>query len=121
MLIYVGRRFTLGQGNLFALYVMGYTAGRGWIEALREDHANHILGVRLNDWTALLVFIGGGDLVLRAPQPPRRLALHRQAAPAPAEAASGVTTPSAAGAAEPTATPTGEADDRRDQRGRRGR
>ncbi len=58
-LLYVGRRFVLGQGNLFALYVMGYTVGRGWIEALREDHANHILGVRLNDWTSLLVFIGG--------------------------------------------------------------
>ena len=42
-----------------ALYVMGYTAGRGWIEALRSDHANHILGLRLNDWTAIIVFIGG--------------------------------------------------------------
>jgi prolipoprotein diacylglyceryl transferase len=58
-LIYVGRRYKLGQSNLFALYVMGYTLGRGWIEALREDHANHFLGVRLNDWTALLVFIAG--------------------------------------------------------------
>ena len=58
-LIYIGRRYTLGQSNLFALYVMGYTLGRGWIEALREDHANHFLGVRLNDWTALLVFIAG--------------------------------------------------------------
>jgi prolipoprotein diacylglyceryl transferase len=58
-LIYIGRRYTLGQSNLFALYVMGYTVGRGWIEALREDHANHFLGVRLNDWTALLVFIAG--------------------------------------------------------------
>ncbi len=28
-LLYVGRRFVLGQGNLFALYVMGYTVGRG--------------------------------------------------------------------------------------------
>ncbi len=56
-LIYVGRRVKLGQGNLFALYVMGYTVGRAWIEALREDHANHFFGVRLNDWTALFVFI----------------------------------------------------------------
>jgi prolipoprotein diacylglyceryltransferase len=42
-----------------ALYVMGYTAGRGWIEALRTDHANHILGLRLNDWTSIIVFLGG--------------------------------------------------------------
>jgi prolipoprotein diacylglyceryltransferase len=33
--------------------------GRAWIEALRTDHANHILGLRLNDWTSLLVFLGG--------------------------------------------------------------
>jgi prolipoprotein diacylglyceryltransferase len=42
-----------------ALYVIGYTAGRAWIEALRTDHANHILGLRLNDWTSIIVFIGG--------------------------------------------------------------
>jgi prolipoprotein diacylglyceryl transferase len=57
-LILVDRRLRLGRGNLFAIYVMGYTAGRGWIEALRHDHANHILGLRLNDWTAILVFLG---------------------------------------------------------------
>jgi phosphatidylglycerol---prolipoprotein diacylglyceryl transferase len=44
---------------VMALYVMGYTAGRAWIEALRTDHANHFLGLRLNDWTALIVFLGG--------------------------------------------------------------
>jgi len=38
------------------LYVMAYTAGRAWIESLRTDHANHLLGLRLNDWTALIVF-----------------------------------------------------------------
>jgi phosphatidylglycerol---prolipoprotein diacylglyceryl transferase len=58
-LIYVDRRLRLGRGNVMALYVMGYTFGRAWIEALRHDHANHILGLRLNDWTAILVFVGG--------------------------------------------------------------
>jgi prolipoprotein diacylglyceryltransferase len=58
-LLLVDRRLRLGRGNLMALYVMGYTAGRGWIEALRHDHANHILGLRLNDWTSLVVFLGG--------------------------------------------------------------
>jgi prolipoprotein diacylglyceryl transferase len=57
-LLIVDRKFRLGRGNVFALYVMGYTAGRGWIEALRKDHANHILGLRLNDWTTILVFVG---------------------------------------------------------------
>ncbi|MDT4892865.1 MAG: hypothetical protein QOE97_1900 [Pseudonocardiales bacterium] len=56
-LLLVDRRYRLGRGNVFALYAMGYTAGRAWIEALRHDHANHILGLRLNDWTALIVFV----------------------------------------------------------------
>lgn len=59
ILIWVGRRWRLGSGQLFAIYVMGYTAGRGWIEALRHDHANHILGLRLNDWTSIIVFLVG--------------------------------------------------------------
>jgi prolipoprotein diacylglyceryl transferase len=56
-LLYLDRRLRLGRGNVMALYVMGYTAGRAWIEALRTDHANHILGLRLNDWTAIIVFL----------------------------------------------------------------
>jgi hypothetical protein len=35
---------------------MAYVAGRSWIEYLRVDHANHILGLRLNDWTSIFVF-----------------------------------------------------------------
>jgi prolipoprotein diacylglyceryl transferase len=58
-LILIDRRLRLGRGNVMALYVMGYTAGRAWIEALRTDHANHFLGVRLNDWMSLVVFLGG--------------------------------------------------------------
>ncbi len=58
-LLLLDRRLRLGRGNVMALYVMGYTAGRVWIEALRSDHANRILGLRLNDWTSVLVFIGG--------------------------------------------------------------
>lgn len=48
----------LTGGRLFALYVATYTVGRAWVEALRVDHANHILGLRLNDWTSLVVFLG---------------------------------------------------------------
>ncbi len=57
-LLYLVKRHTFGRGNVMALYVMGYTIGRFWIEALRHDHANHILGLRLNDWTAIIVFVG---------------------------------------------------------------
>jgi prolipoprotein diacylglyceryl transferase len=56
LLLGADRRHRLHSGRLFALYVAAYTAGRGWVEALRSDHANHLLGLRLNDWTALIVF-----------------------------------------------------------------
>jgi prolipoprotein diacylglyceryl transferase len=52
------RRFRFGRGRAFALYAMGYTAGRFWIEMMRTDAATRILGVRLNVWTAALVFLG---------------------------------------------------------------
>ncbi len=58
VVIWADRRFNLGHGRAFALYVLLYTVGRVWIEALRIDSANHILGVRLNVWTSILVGLG---------------------------------------------------------------
>lgn len=50
------------RGRLFAAYIMGYTLGRVWIEALRVDEANHVLGLRLNVWTSIVVFAIGAAL-----------------------------------------------------------
>ncbi|MER7590023.1 prolipoprotein diacylglyceryl transferase [Micromonospora sp. NPDC127501] len=58
LVLILDRRLKLGRGRAFALYVMGYTVGRFWIELMRTDEANQILGVRLNVWTAALVFLG---------------------------------------------------------------
>ncbi|MFL6137601.1 MAG: prolipoprotein diacylglyceryl transferase [Frankiaceae bacterium] len=58
LLVWADRRWRMGHGRVFALYVAGYTAGRGWIEALRVDQAHHVLGLRLNDWTSVLLFAG---------------------------------------------------------------
>ncbi|WP_112263183.1 prolipoprotein diacylglyceryl transferase [Lentzea terrae] len=55
VVIWADRRFRLGNGRAFWLYVALYTAGRLWIEALRTDPANHVLGLRLNIWTALIL------------------------------------------------------------------
>ncbi|MEU7744858.1 prolipoprotein diacylglyceryl transferase [Nonomuraea sp. NPDC049158] len=63
-LLWAGKRFALHHGRLFALYVAGYTLGRFWIEGLRidpvggVDHAVTLLGLRLNQWTSIVVFIG---------------------------------------------------------------
>ncbi|MFD1938455.1 prolipoprotein diacylglyceryl transferase [Nonomuraea mangrovi] len=54
--IWAERRFRLDRGRTFALYAAAYTAGRAWIEWLRIDPSHHIVGLRLNDWTALLIF-----------------------------------------------------------------
>lgn len=58
VVMWADKRFRMGHGRVFALYVLLYTTGRLWIEALRIDDANHILGLRLNIWTAGLVGLG---------------------------------------------------------------
>jgi prolipoprotein diacylglyceryl transferase len=58
VLLWADRRFSMGHGRVFALYVALYCLGRAWIESLRIDTANHILGLRLNVWTAVLVGLG---------------------------------------------------------------
>ena len=57
LVIWADRRWRLGHGRAFALYVAAYTAGRGWIEALRVDDAHRFFGLRLNDWTSILLFL----------------------------------------------------------------
>ena len=57
VLVVLDRRFRLGHGKVFALYVLIYTAGRFWIEALRIDTVNEIGGFRLNNYTSLILFL----------------------------------------------------------------
>ncbi len=57
-LIWADRRFRLGHGRVFWLYVVVYTSGRLWIELLRIDPAHGFLGLRLNVWTSILVGLG---------------------------------------------------------------
>ncbi|MFD3509573.1 prolipoprotein diacylglyceryl transferase [Nocardia sp. NPDC058666] len=58
LLVQVDKRFKIGHGRLFALYVAGYSFGRFFVELLRSDEATHILGIRINSFTAALVFLG---------------------------------------------------------------
>jgi prolipoprotein diacylglyceryl transferase len=57
--IWADRRFRLGHGRAFALYVATYCLGRLWVELLRTDPANHFFGVRLNVFTAVIVGLAG--------------------------------------------------------------
>jgi prolipoprotein diacylglyceryl transferase len=58
LLIYLDRRFRLGHGRVFWLYVVLYTTGRLWIELLRIDPATMVLGLRINVWTSIVVGLG---------------------------------------------------------------
>jgi prolipoprotein diacylglyceryl transferase len=69
LVIWADRKWKLGKGRAFALYVMGYTAGRLWIELMRTDEANKILGVRLNVFTSIIVFLGALIYFLRVRGP----------------------------------------------------
>ena len=91
LVVWADKRFKLGHGRAFAVYVAGYTAGRFWIELMRTDDATHVLGLRVNVWTAILVFAGAVVyIVLAAKRGPREdpesLQGRTEPPPPPAEA-----------------------------------
>ncbi|MGW5515869.1 prolipoprotein diacylglyceryl transferase [Nocardia africana] len=57
VLVAVDKRWRIGHGRLFALYVAIYTFGRFWVELLRDDEATHIFGIRVNSYTSAIVFL----------------------------------------------------------------
>lgn len=57
LVVWADRRFRLGHGRAFAVYVAGYTAGRFFIEQMRTDHATRVFGdIRINVVVAAVVF-----------------------------------------------------------------
>ena len=68
-LIYIDRRFKIGHGRLFAMYVAGYCFGRFWIELMRSDYASQPFdGIRVNSLTSTFVFIGAVVYIMVAPK-----------------------------------------------------
>lgn len=61
IIVYIGSKAMkkLKAGSLFAVYIMWYTLGRTWIESLRIDYAHEFLGVRINVWVSMAVFMLG--------------------------------------------------------------
>lgn len=60
ILVAVGWRFMYRKpARLLALYCIGYGVGRFWIEGLRIDPAKAGGGLRLNQWTAIVLIVGG--------------------------------------------------------------
>jgi prolipoprotein diacylglyceryl transferase len=75
LLIWADRHYRLARGRVFLLYVLGYTAGRFWVESLRSDTANHVLGMRVNSWVSILVFLAALAAFVRQRGKPRSSAL----------------------------------------------
>jgi len=53
-LIWLGNKLKLQWGKIFALYLIVYSTGRVWIESIRIDPSEIILGLRVNIWSALI-------------------------------------------------------------------
>ena len=68
LLLWADKRFNLGHGRLFALYVAGYCVGRFWVELMRSDTATLIAGIRVNTFTSTFVFIGAVIYIMVAPK-----------------------------------------------------
>jgi prolipoprotein diacylglyceryl transferase len=59
VLLWLDAQRKVARGKLFAVYVLGYGAGRLWIESLRIDKASKVLGLRVNIWVSLVAVAGG--------------------------------------------------------------
>ena len=85
LVVWADRRFRLGHGRAFAVYVAGYTAGRFWIELMRTDPASMVFGLRINVITSVLVFLAAVLYLALAPrgrEDPASLRGHQPGRPA---------------------------------------
>jgi prolipoprotein diacylglyceryl transferase len=58
IVVLADRRFRLGHGRAFAVYVAGYTFGRFFIELMRTDPATRVFGgLRINVVVAAVLFV----------------------------------------------------------------
>ncbi|WP_153394750.1 prolipoprotein diacylglyceryl transferase [Ornithinicoccus halotolerans] len=64
VLLLLDRRVPFRRGQVFALYIVGYTLGRFFIELMRTDPAQLVLGQRINVWVAAAVGLAGIVLYL---------------------------------------------------------
>ena len=64
LLLIIDRRFNMRFGRLFGLYLVIYSTGRAWIEAIRIDPSEIILGLRINIWSAIVGIIIGLTIII---------------------------------------------------------
>jgi prolipoprotein diacylglyceryl transferase len=71
MLLAADRRFNLRWGKMLGLYLVYYSVGRVWIEAIRIDPSEIVLGLRINIWSAIAgIAIGLAIIVIQSRRHP---------------------------------------------------
>jgi prolipoprotein diacylglyceryl transferase len=70
VLIKFGKRWQ--SGSVFAFYIAGYSFARFFIEGIRIDSAENFGGLRLNQWTSLVILIFGLLLLINAEMKARK-------------------------------------------------
>lgn len=63
-LLFLASRLQLQWGKVFALYLVWYGIGRAWLEAIRLDPSEIVLGLRVNDWGAIAAIAIGLAIVI---------------------------------------------------------
>lgn len=94
LILWLDRRLRLDHGRVFALYVMVYTLGRGWIEMLRIDPVElaDVGGLRFNVWTSVVLFVAAAAYFLLRGRGDRREPGASDEAPAAGAAGTGSAT-----------------------------
>jgi prolipoprotein diacylglyceryl transferase len=59
LLLALDKRFNLRWGKMLGLYLVYYSIGRIWVEAIRIDPSEILLGLRINIWSAIAGIIVG--------------------------------------------------------------
>ena len=71
LLLAADQRFNLRWGKMMGLYLVYYSVGRVWIEAIRIDPSEIFLGLRINIWSAIAgIAIGIAIIVIQSRRHP---------------------------------------------------
>jgi prolipoprotein diacylglyceryl transferase len=67
LLLAADRKFNLRWGKMIGLYLVYYSIGRIWVEAIRIDPSEILLGLRINIWSAIAgILVGLAILVIQS-------------------------------------------------------
>lgn len=67
LLLAADKKFNLRWGKMLGLYLIYYSIGRVWVEAIRIDPSEIILGLRINIWSAIAgISVGLAILIVQS-------------------------------------------------------